>query len=96
MEININTCTGISSSQSADNMIMIYPNPATNYTEIKLSEGLMINEISIYNILGEKVKLFTVSGNKISLPIDDLNKGIYYLFLTEKSGTQYSRRIIKQ
>jgi hypothetical protein len=56
----------------------------------------MITEISIYNILGEKVKLFTVSDNKISLPIDDLNKGIYYLFLTEKSGNQYTRRMIKQ
>ena len=58
--------------------INIYPNPATN--EIKISNlSPEENQISIYNLLGERVANFLKVGNSININISDLPSGIYML-----------------
>ncbi len=60
--------------------LRVYPNPASNYTNIELTENLKNNaELKIYNSLGQLVlcKSLIKGKKQISIELDNLNPGIY-------------------
>jgi len=79
------------------NDIILYPNPASNQLTIS-GEQSVINQISIYNTLGEKVydtHLLRTSNSKIPTTIDvsGLTKGIYLLQI-ESGEKLLSRKFV--
>lgn len=58
-----------------NNDLKIYPNPTTDYLMITGVENA--NEISISNVLGEKVMNISLNTNKID--ISNLDKGVYFV-----------------
>lgn len=73
-----------------DNNISIYPNPTTGDFNIKINEDLMNAKVSIYNILGQQIKTFSLKANE---SIHNLEKGIYLLEI-EKDGNKTTRKLI--
>ncbi|MBC7440815.1 MAG: T9SS type A sorting domain-containing protein [Flavobacterium sp.] len=74
---------GLSNSQfELDKNISVYPNPTTNEFNIKISENLMGAKATIYNILGQKIKDFTLNSLTTN---QNLDKGMY-LIAIEKEG----------
>jgi hypothetical protein len=71
----------------------IYPNPATDF--IKVTSEIDINKIDIYSYTGALIKELNVSGNNAVININDLNAGIYFVKVTDTSGTKMER-ILKQ
>ena len=61
---------------------MIYPNPAKDNLTILTADP--IKEISIHNILGQKVGFYT--GNVTTVPVSDLVKGIYIITVKTEKG----------
>ena len=62
------------SNQQPVKKISIYPNPASEFIGLKHADG--IKEIMIYNVVGRKMKSFTVNKGE-QYYIADLPKGMY-------------------
>ena len=75
------------------NDISIFPNPATNNLNIKLSNTNK-TEIDIYNILGKRVLNKTIIQSQ-SISIEHLSSGIYILKITQGNAS-ISKKLIKQ
>lgn len=90
--------TGISNSLK-NNIINIYPNPATNVLNIGISDAKFINEpatISIKNIVGEELLYLENNSfkNLENIDITSLSEGVY--FLTVKlNGLNVTKKFIK-
>lgn len=57
----------------------IYPNPAGNFIEIKLSEEVAASKLmSLYSIEGKKIKDFTLNSSN-RLNVTDLRPGVYFV-----------------
>jgi thiol-disulfide isomerase/thioredoxin len=57
--------------------ILIYPNPATG--EFTIKSGSVIEQLVIYNQVGQLVKTLNTSGSIINIDITDLETGIYFV-----------------
>jgi hypothetical protein len=70
------------------NEIVISPNPANNFVEIKFGKATnSVSEVSIYNTYGERVKQNTVENESLlNLSIDNLSAGIYFVKVNTKAG----------
>ncbi len=66
----------------------IYPNPTSNTLNIEGSYGTY----ELVNTLGQIVKIFTTSNDKISIDVSDLMKGVYIL----KSSNGIITKLIKE
>lgn len=60
------------------NAVKVYPNPATEFVAIASAE--IINTISVYNVIGQElINIKNVNTKEYTLPVTNLNKGMYYL-----------------
>lgn len=74
--------------------VSIYPNPTTNsFTLTNLQHD---DDITLYNMLGEKVKVWAAESTKQSFDICTLPSGIYTLHIVGTTGVVGILRLIKQ
>ncbi len=78
---------------SENEAINVFPNPSTEYLKILTNEEI-VNEISIMDSNGEKVKVIKLNNLNSSLVISDLNSGSYTLVVETKKGV-LKKRFIK-
>jgi len=64
---------------------LLYPNPATDQLFISSETGLNAS-LEIFNPLGERVLLQSISGNSASINISSLKAGVYFVSLCSESG----------
>jgi hypothetical protein len=83
----INCGTGI---EEPENISLISPNPVSDFININAPEK---SEVKIYNINGEVVAEFSLSGNK-EIKVSNLSNGVYF-FKIIAPGKLYSGRFIK-
>jgi hypothetical protein len=72
----------------------VYPNPAKE--KITVNAKQTIQEILIFNPLGQEIKKINVHSKSIEISIRELHKGIYYLNLKLINGDRISTKIIKE
>ncbi len=73
---------------------VIYPNPIAEILYIENAKN--ISNITIFNLLGEKVLQFENFGNSnLQLDVEMLKNGIYIIQLIDNSNNTISKRIIK-
>lgn len=73
--------------------VSMYPNPARNGISFKYPVNKPV-EVSIYNVLGSKVKTFTHAGSETSVNISDLQKGLYFIRFNQ-GGSMISKSFTK-
>jgi hypothetical protein len=69
--------TGLSNVKKQSE-VSFFPNPAKDLITLKYQTTKAI-DVTVYNVLGAKVKSFTHSTNETSLNISDLEKGMYFI-----------------
>lgn len=69
--------TGLSNVKKQSE-VSFFPNPAKDVITLKYQTTKAI-DVTIYNVLGAKIKSFTHSTNETSLNISDLEKGMYFI-----------------
>jgi len=74
-------------------IVNIYPNPTTDYLNINCNQNIIIDEISIYNTLGEKI--FYNKTNERVVNISNFDQGIY-IVIFKIENLEYVTKIIKQ
>src|SRR5690606_34387385 len=82
--------------------VRVYPNPASNEIKIQ-SEKHKIQNITLYDIAGKKVPLAgglervrRGQGDEITLDINSLPVGLYFIQINLSNGTTERLRFIKQ
>ena len=93
---NNETCDALSVNNNNPNELSITPNPAENHIEI--STKWPINQIIIYNELGQLVssKTLTKGIKKTTVDISGLNHGLYFVQITDESGNSTMKKMIKK
>ncbi len=74
-------------------IVSIYPNPTTDYVNINCDQNIVIDEINIYNTLGEK--LFSNNTNERIVDVSNFDQGVY-LVVFKIEHIKYVTKIIKQ
>ncbi len=77
----VEDCTAV--SENGDNRISVYPNPTHGMVRIE-AEG--INNICIFNLLGEKVFESVVNGDAFEFDFGSLEKGLYVIRIETAEG----------
>lgn len=92
----INCTTGINEQNKAQNLFKIWPNPSSSKINVVLKNtNYTTANVIITNELGKTVyeyKQFSFSSNEI--PVDNLNDGIYFIFIKTKEGQQSEKFIL--
>ena len=89
--------TGINPSNFLYSEIILAPNPATTELNILFTEELIKNtKVSIIDILGKEITSLEVNeGTKISVPVIDFSKGVYFVKIQQ--GKNYIvKKFIKE
>jgi hypothetical protein len=86
-------CTGIKQSNLSKAM-NIYPNPAANVVHIEVSQNYILRRIRVISIDGQVV-LEKTEGDLHRISINDLSKGVYYLYIESSEGTALKKLIIQ-
>ena len=69
--------TGLNSAKKQAE-VSFYPNPAKDVITLRYNSVKPI-EVTVFNVLGAKVKTFTHNGTETALNISDLDKGMYFI-----------------
>lgn len=69
----------------------IYPNPATELLNIEFQDDIILENVTIYNNLGQKIK--TAKQNTVD--ISTLSKGLYFVEVTTNRGKASKKVIVE-
>lgn len=72
--------------------LVLYPNPVNDFVNINLSNSLSIQNIELFNVLGEQVLNRPYAS---SVYLGDLQSGIYFLKVTANTGASDTRKLFK-
>ena len=71
-------------------LLRIYPNPADNFISI---ENLSVDsKVELINVVGKKIKSFKIESQNQKLDINDLNRGLYFVKVDDKSAAKFIKR----
>lgn len=91
---------GISGVQQLNNnsIINIYPNPTNGKFTIEMNDLLkqVQHDVSIYNVIGEKVFQFEINNPKFEIDISKQPAGVYLLKLQTEQGIVTKKLIINK
>ena len=76
--------------------ISIFPNPTTDQITVSSSASDMNYDITLFDMIGNKVLSKNSSGLNTRIDISSLSKGIYMLQTTDATGQTVSRKIVKE
>lgn len=86
--------TGIEVTSLSEESVKVYPNPAKEYLILKVVDRRHLNQIRVYNNLGQSVYTARkVSGKTYQLPISSLAPGIYKVQISFHEGGQVTKTI---
>lgn len=85
--INLTLAT---SQFNTNTSIEVYPNPSNGNFNIQVNENLVGATATLYNVLGQNIKTFTIDATVSS---QNLSSGVYLIEI-EKDGTKTSKKIL--
>ena len=93
---NNETCDALSVDENNLGELIITPNPAEN--SIKIETNIQINQIEIYNELGQLVlsNTLTISTSQTDLDISALGQGLYFVKIANEDGNATIKKVIKK
>ena len=90
---NVSYGTPLGINNYASNEFKMYPNPAKDF--LILSSTSIIDNIQIYNTLGQLVSKLASTSNEVSLNVSNLSKGVY-IVVAQVGTTQIREQFIKE
>lgn len=73
-----------------ESQFKLFPNPATHQFTIQLQEGLQLQKVNIYNVLGQ----FIVSSQENIISSKTLSKGVYIIEIVTNTGKVSKKLVI--
>ncbi|WP_338791253.1 T9SS type A sorting domain-containing protein [Bernardetia sp. MNP-M8] len=79
------------------NYIKIYPNPTTSLLNIELNTILNASEVTLVNALGMELQTTKIiNSDKITLDLNNLSNGIYFVKIISQKGIFYKKVVLKK
>lgn len=75
--------------------IKLFPNPTKGLVYFGIPENVDELEVTLYNVLGKQIEIFSISKNNNKIDMSSLSKGIYLLLL-KSSKSSKTIKLIKQ
>ena len=90
----LSNVTGIEENGTASNFNM-YPNPASDEIKIIPADNSTNSKMEITNSLGQIVKTGSLNNQSLTIPVNDLSKGVYFVKVQNEKGKTVSKLIIE-
>lgn len=90
--ITVSACVGIN-EQSAD-AVRIYPNPSTGL--LTIVSGSPENVVTVFNAIGETVMTQQSNTTQVTIDLSAQTNGIYFVQVTNESGTHYEKVVLQK
>jgi hypothetical protein len=84
------------SSMTEFNSLFAYPNPATDFMTVSLTNGDQIDAIEIVDASGRVVQHLNVNGDIISVRLGELQAGIYFMKVVDDHSQSHVLRFVKE
>ncbi|WP_207512271.1 S8 family serine peptidase [Longitalea luteola] len=86
----------VRSLNNADNdlTITLQPNPATKGV-VTINSSVNSNRIELRDAVGRLIKTMSVTGMQHTLPVDQLNKGLYFVTVITDSGSKIEKLFVE-
>ena len=83
--------------ESLENKFVLFPNPTTDYINIKFNEEAGVGNIQIFSSTGQldRSTELNAGAHQQTIPLTDLPKGSYHLLL-DQNGVTSNRKIVVQ
>jgi hypothetical protein len=94
--VQVNACDTVLDVENNENVIdglTLYPNPVRDYLNLRSLD--QIDQISIYNLLGQEVRYSSPSNTQTSIDMESLESGIYIVKI-EVGNKTANYKIIKE
>ena len=91
---NVSFGSSLGTNEFAKSALRMYPNPAQN--SLNISSDSIIENISIYNTLGQMISKQTVGLNEVSVDVSKLSKGVYIITSQIENGLLVRTQFIKE
>jgi CubicO group peptidase (beta-lactamase class C family) len=86
--------TAVEKPTHNESMVQIYPNPSSDIFVITSEK--VIGNVEIHNIQGQILKSSVFSAKEISMPVGEMQKGIYILRAKMTDGSRWIGKFVKQ
>jgi len=74
----------------------LYPNPATNVVNITNNENMLVQQVTVYDILGKQLNTQTFNNQaEIQLNVENLSNGTYMLHIQTNEGMAVKKLVKK-
>lgn len=92
------TCvTGINTIEKIEGNVSVYPNPATNYVNVKVISQSGDATVSVYNAIGQMViEPTTISTEESKINVSNLPKGVYIVKVVNGKETSNTKIVIER
>jgi hypothetical protein len=88
---NISTKSGYASvDEMANETLRLYPNPVKETLTI---EGQNIQQVNVYNTMGQLVKSVNCNDNIVNINVNDLQNGMYIVNVIDANAEMSSRKV---
>ena len=95
VQLNVKSgIAGIAQVAGINNLVNIYPNPATTSLQVALSVNSEGGTILITDMLGNTVKQVSGINNQVSINVADLSEGVYNVSISSGAGVINKRVVI--
>ena len=74
---------------------IVYPNPFRDQLHLRLPSGFDEGALRVYNEKGQMVLFGEISGNEMSIQLDEIPAGLYFLKAASRDGRSFDRKIVK-
>jgi hypothetical protein len=85
------TPSGLTDTQTST--LRLFPNPVSDKLYLDNITG---NRISVINILGQQLMQFDAVGDQLTISMNNLTGGIYYVLVRDKSGIVSCEKVLKK
>ncbi|MCF8448874.1 MAG: multicopper oxidase domain-containing protein [Taibaiella sp.] len=90
-----NSPTGIM-NRVLNNKMKLYPNPTKGLLYFEMQDNITITHATVINVHGQVVKEFELNNQKSELDVSMLNKGLYFLRLTDAVSGSYIKSYLME
>jgi GH18 family chitinase len=93
--LNAGLCNGVGVEEETHPDAVFYPNPSSDLVYVTIQNGYIINNISVYNSLGQLVISQQANQYQFSIDLKGLEKGVYLVNIASEHGV-ISKTVVKE
>jgi CubicO group peptidase (beta-lactamase class C family) len=92
-DLECNT-TGLNDNNTNENFIHLFPNPCND--RMNIQSETTISKVEIFNPQGQLIKTVSSHNKELSISIDGLLNGLYFVKVSLNNGNMWTGKIIKE